>query len=49
MARRRPQYTATGEIRPLRERQPAVYWIAVVVAIALVLSLLATGLSLLFG
>jgi len=49
MARRRPQYTATGEIRPLRERQPGVYWTAVVVSVALVLSLLATGLAVLFG
>ena len=49
MARRRPQYTAAGEIRPLRDRQPGVYWTAVVVTVALVLSLLATGLAVLFG
>jgi len=47
--RRRPQrtYTPSGEVRPLRQRNPAVYWLAVVVVVAMVLSLVAGGVSVL--
>jgi len=47
--RRRPQrtYTPSGDLRPLRQRSPAVFWLAVVIVVAMVLSLVAGGVSVL--
>lgn len=46
MARNRSSYTRTGEIRPLRERRPAAYWTAVLISVAMVLSLVASTAAL---
>lgn len=43
MARHRSNYTPTGEVRPFRERKPGMYWTAVIVSVAMVLSLVVSS------
>lgn len=45
MARHRSNYTPSGQVRPLRERKPGMYWTAMVVSLAMVLSLVASGVA----
>ena len=39
--------TSSGEVPPLRQRSPGLYWIAVVLVVALLVSLIAGGLAVL--